>query len=104
VPSPKRMTRWLGLAAAVAVAGCGETPAPPPEPPPPPAPVAAALYPPWTLSQTPAAITLRWYPDVTPSASANLAAKQHCASWHKTAELVSDTRDGSAEIAQYRCR
>jgi hypothetical protein len=31
-------------------------------------------------------------------------AQLHCGSWDKTAELVSSTQDGSAEIAEYRCR
>jgi len=60
--------------------------------------------PPWTLSQSPAGISLRWYPDETPSALAESVARQHCRSWGKTAELVSDEQDGSAEIAKYHCR
>jgi hypothetical protein len=61
--------------------------------------------PPWTLNRSPAAsIALRWYPDTTPSAAADQVAQLHCGSWDKTAELVSSTQDGSAEIAEYRCR
>jgi hypothetical protein len=62
------------------------------------------LYPPWTLNQTPEEIALRWYPDATPSVAALQAAQLHCSAWNKSAILVSDTRDGSAEIAQYHCR
>jgi len=60
--------------------------------------------PPWTLSQSPSEISLRWYADDTPGAVAEAVAEQHCRSFGKTAELVSDDRDGSAEIAKYRCR
>jgi hypothetical protein len=92
----------LVLVVVLAAAGCAEVPPPPPPPGPPP--VAAALYPPWTLHQSPEGIDLRWYPDNTPSAAANDVARRHCAIWNKSAEMVSDTRDGSAEIARYRCR
>jgi hypothetical protein len=89
-----------GFAAAVLVAGCSEfrTPA---EPPPP---VGLGGYPTWTLRQSPDQIALRWYPDATPIVATNEAARLHCRSWGRTAELISDTRDGSAEIAEYRCR
>jgi hypothetical protein len=60
--------------------------------------------PPWTLNQSPAGISLRWYPDATPSAAADQVAQLHCVSWQKSAELISDNQDGSAEIAEYRCR
>jgi hypothetical protein len=73
-----------GIAALAALAGCNG--------------------PPWTLSQSPAEISLRWYPDTTPSAEADQVAQLHCGSWQKATELVSDTQDGSAEIAEYRCR
>jgi len=76
-----------GIAALAALAGCSEPP-----------------WTPWTLSQSPTEISLRWYPDTTPSAAADQLAQQHCASWEKSPELVSDTQDGSAEIAKYRCR
>jgi hypothetical protein len=66
--------------------------------------VALGWYPPWTLYQSPGEIVLRWYPDVTPSLAADQAARRHCGAWEKSAELVSTSRDGSAEIAQYRCR
>lgn len=90
-----------GFAAALVLAGCSEvaeTPAPPPPP------VALGGYPPWTLHQSPERIALRWYPDATPTVAAHNLARLHCATQDKTAELVSDTRDGSAEIAEYRCR
>jgi hypothetical protein len=66
--------------------------------------LAGCTGPPWTLSRSPTEISLRWYPDSTPAASADQVAQLHCQSWEKSAELVSDTQDGSAEIAEYRCR
>ena len=59
---------------------------------------------PWTLSQSPTEISLRWYPDNTPSVAAEAIAQKHCLSSGKTAELVSSTQDGSAQLATYRCR
>ena len=90
--------RWF--AAALVLAGCSglEKPAAPPSP------VVLGGYPPWTLHQSPDQIALRWYPDATPTSAANETAGIHCRTWNKSAELVSDTRDGSAEIAEYRCR
>jgi hypothetical protein len=76
-----------GIAALAVLAGCSGLP-----------------WTPWTLSQSPTEISLRWYPDTTPSAAAGQLAQLHCASWEKSTELVSDTQDGSAEIAKYRCR
>jgi hypothetical protein len=76
-----------GIATLVALAGCSAPP-----------------WAPWTLSQSPTEISLRWYPDTTPSAAAGQVALLHCESWEKSAELVSDTQDGSAEVAEYRCR
>ena len=73
-----------GIAALAALAGC--------------------TGPPWTLSRSPAEISLRWYPDTTPSATADQVAQLHCEAREKSAELVSDARDGSDEIAQDRCR
>ncbi len=88
-----------GFAAVLILAGCSG---------PPPAQVAdePALpwYPPWTLNQSPDQIALRWYPDATPSAAAAQVARLHCQSLNKSAELASDMRDGSAEVAEYRCR
>jgi len=66
--------------------------------------LAACSGPPWTLSESPDAIALRWYPDEISIAAAEEAAELHCRSWGKTAELAHDARDGSAEVAQYRCR
>jgi hypothetical protein len=74
----------LGLAACVAS---------PPGPPPP-----------WVLSGSPEAITLRWYPDETSVVAADQLAALHCQSWGRAALLASYTRDGSAEIGSYRCR
>ena len=73
-----------GIAALAALAGCNGAP--------------------WTLSRSPAEISLRWYPDTTQSAAAGQVAQLHCESWEKSAELVSEIQDGSAEIAEYRCR
>jgi hypothetical protein len=86
----------VSIAAGLVLSGCAAQPSPPAVP--------AVLYPPWTLNQTPEEIALRWYPDATPSAAAQQAAQLHCSAWNKSAILVSDTRDGSAEIAQYQCR
>ena len=66
--------------------------------------LAACSGPPWTLSQSPSEINLRWYPDDTPSAAADTVAQLHCQSWGKSAELVSYDQDGSAQIGRYRCR
>lgn len=60
--------------------------------------------PPWTLNKSPAGISLRWYPDATPAAAADQIAQLHCGSWQKSAELVSNNQNGSAETAEYRCR
>ncbi|MBV8119054.1 MAG: hypothetical protein JO081_03830 [Alphaproteobacteria bacterium] len=90
-----------GLMAALLVAGCEGLPE---AATPPPTPLAAPFYPPWTLNQSPERIALRWYPDATPSAAAEQVARAHCGSWNRSAVLVSDTRDGSAEIAEYQCR
>jgi hypothetical protein len=60
--------------------------------------------PPWTLSKSPEAIAVRWYPDETNIVAADQLAELHCRSWGKAAQLATDIRDGSAEVAQYRCR
>ena len=66
--------------------------------------VTACSGPPWTLEQSPSAITLRWYPDKTDSSVADGVAQTHCASISKNAELISYDQDGSAQIGSYRCR
>jgi hypothetical protein len=66
--------------------------------------LAACGGPPWTLDKSPEAIVLRWYPDGTNLAVADQLAELHCRSWGKIARLAADTRDGSAEVAQYHCR
>jgi (2Fe-2S) ferredoxin len=101
VPELSRSLRIIGLAAVLGATGC-DLPAELPSPPPPA--IASGLYPPWTLNQSPERISLRWYPDVTPTLAAQQIAKEHCASSNKVAVLVSDTRDGSAEIAEFLCR
>jgi hypothetical protein len=60
--------------------------------------------PPWTLSQSPEEISLRWYPDNTPNTAADGVAQAHCRSWGKNAELISYDQDGSAQLGRYRCR
>jgi hypothetical protein len=60
--------------------------------------------PPWTLDQTPDAITLRWYTDETDRAVADSVAQAHCQLSSKSAELTSYDQDGSAQIGKYRCR
>ena len=60
--------------------------------------------PPWTLDQTPDAITLRWYTDETDRAVADSVAQTHCQLSSKNAELISYDQDGSAQIGKYRCR
>jgi hypothetical protein len=94
--------RAAALAALILLAGCS-TAAPGPQTAVPAA-LGLAWYPPWTLAKSPAGISLRWYPDTTPAGAAEQVARLHCDSWNKTAALASDTRDGSAEIAQYDCR
>lgn len=64
----------------------------------------ACSGPPWTLRQSPGDIALRWYSNDTPSAAADEVAQLHCRSWGKSAELASATKDGSADLATYRCR
>lgn len=64
----------------------------------------ACSGPPWTLNKSPYEITLRWYPDNTPTIAADQVAALHCGSWGKAAELASTLQDGSDQIAQYRCR
>ena len=64
----------------------------------------ACSGPPWTLNKSAHEITLRWYSDNTPDAAAYEVAALHCGSWGKSAELASTVKDGSDQIAQYRCR
>jgi hypothetical protein len=66
--------------------------------------LAACGGPPWTLDQSPDGITLRWYPDNTPSDVANSVAQVHCRTLGKDAELIAYDQDGSAQIGRYRCR
>ena len=65
---------------------------------------ACSSGPPWTLSRSRSAIRLRWYADATPAAAAEQIAQLHCAATGRSAVLATDEHDGSAEIADYRCR
>ncbi len=76
--------RGAAAALTLALAGCGG--------------------PPWILSQSPEHIALRWYSDNTPAIAAVELAQLHCRSWGRSAELIADTKDGSDEVAQFRCR
>ena len=78
------IVRALWVAAPLAFAGCSG--------------------PPWTLSQSPNGIDLRWYPDDTPSAAADTVAQAHCQSYGKNAELITYVQDGSVQLGKYRCR
>jgi hypothetical protein len=66
--------------------------------------LAAFGGPPWVLNQSPGGISLRWYPDTTPSALADQAAAAHCAAFGRNAALIDSEEDGSAELAHYACR
>jgi hypothetical protein len=66
--------------------------------------LAACTEQPWTLSKSPEAIAVRWYPDESNIVAANQLADAHCRSWGRAAQLATDVRDGSAEVAHYRCR
>jgi hypothetical protein len=78
------MIRGAAAALMLALAGCGG--------------------PPWVLSQSPEHIALRWYSDTTPAVAAVQLAELHCRSWGKSAELTAAAKDGSDEVAQFRCR
>jgi hypothetical protein len=61
--------------------------------------------PPWTTSQTPDSITLRWWADSrTTAAEAEQVAELHCAASGRHAALADTEQSGSAKIAHYRCR
>jgi hypothetical protein len=66
--------------------------------------VAGCGGPPWAVQKSPDAIAVRWYPDETDIVAANHLAELHCRSWGRIAQLAFDSRDGSDEVAQYRCR
>jgi hypothetical protein len=66
--------------------------------------ISACSGPPWTLQESPSAITLRWYSDEMDSSVADGVAQTHCVATSKNAELVSYDQDGSAQIGRYRCR
>jgi hypothetical protein len=66
--------------------------------------LAACNAPPWTVSRSPDAITLRWYADETDIAAAQTVADLHCRSFGKTAALASNEQSGSIQLAEFRCR
>ena len=66
--------------------------------------VAACNTPPWTVSRSRDAITLRWYSDEMDIAAARIVADWHCQSFGKTAALASSEQSGSIQIAEFRCR
>ncbi len=66
--------------------------------------VSGCSGPPWILSQSPEHIALRWYTDNTPTIDAIEVAKLHCRASGRSAELIADAKDGSDEVAQFRCR
>jgi len=66
--------------------------------------IAACNAPPWTVSRSPDAITLRWYSDETDIAAAQTIADRHCRSTGRTAALVSNEQSGSVQVAEFRCR
>jgi hypothetical protein len=78
------MMTWLACAILLGISACSRQP--------------------WTLEQSPSEITLRWYPDEVDSSVADGVAQMHCASTSKSAELISYTQNGSAQIGKYRCR
>ena len=65
---------------------------------------AACNAPPWTVSRSPDAITLRWYTDDANIAAAQTIANRHCQATGRTAALISDEQSGSVEVAEFRCR
>lgn len=85
VPLRSVVVAVAALALPLALAGCGG-------------------YPPWTMKSSPDAIALRWYPHTTPSMLAGQIAELHCARSGKSAEMVVNNRDGSAEYAEFHCR
>ena len=66
--------------------------------------IAACNAPPWTVSQSPEAITLRWYSDEVDIAAAQTVADRHCGSTGRTAALTSNEQSGSVQVAEFRCR
>ena len=66
--------------------------------------VAACNAPPWTVSQSPDAITLRWYSDEMDISSPQTVADRHCGSTGRTAALTSNEQSGSVQLAEFRCR
>jgi starvation-inducible outer membrane lipoprotein len=65
--------------------------------------LATCNSPPWRVSQSPDAITLRWYSDEIGIAAAQAVADRHCRYFGKIAELASDEQSGSVEVAEFRC-
>ena len=75
------------FAAVLTLAGCAGPPGPP-----------------WPEVVSPNGITLRWYPDETSAAKAQLVADAHCAPSGRRAGIAAVEQNGSVQIADYRCR
>lgn len=65
--------------------------------------LAACSGQPWTLSQSPNSITLRWWSDTLADAQAAGTAGAYCTQMGKSLDIISIERDGSASIGHYRC-
>jgi hypothetical protein len=65
--------------------------------------LAACSGQPWTLSQSPDSITLRWWSDEIADAQAGSVAGAYCTRLGKAVAFDSIERDGSASIGRYRC-
>lgn len=66
-------------------------------------PLAACGGQPWTVSQSPGYITLRWWNDQVAAAEAANVATAYCAQMGKTMLLDGMEQHGSASVGRYRC-
>ena len=64
----------------------------------------ACNQPPWTVSRSPDAITLRWYSDELDIAAAQTVADRHCGATGRAAALASNEQSGSVQVAEFSCR
>ena len=65
--------------------------------------LAACSRPPWTLSQSPDSITLRWWSDEIADTQAHGVAGTYCTQMGKAVQIDSVERVGSASIGRYSC-